>query len=242
VPFFLESGKDRPHAAWDTLILLPRVWPAVGELLRQSGAAMQASRRAAAAECRGLMEVRAFEHGKELMDTIRSRHAIVASNVERFVVEIGTKFIARPEERLLNVVHSLLQRCYRLPLPQGAHVPEYMKKELKTVCDACLSQEMQVSWRRRGMLADVRESFVGDVRPQRTTTLKQLMTSLKVRPHTVYLLLHVHVVAPPSAWLPASGICCRRRPCTRAMAVPIAEVDNEARRDLRGQVPGCDTP
>ena len=115
------------------------------------------------------------------MDTIRSRPAIVASNIERFVIEVGTKFIARPEERLLNVVHSLLQRCYKLPLPQQADVPEYMKKELQTVCDACLSHEMQVSWRRRGMLADVRESFVGDVQPQRTTTLKQLMDSLKVR-------------------------------------------------------------
>ena len=126
------------------------------------------------------MEARAFEHGKELMDAIRSRHTIVASNIERFVMEIGTKFIARPEERLLNVVHSLLQRCYRLPLPQGADVPDYMKRELKTVCDACLSPEMHTSWKRRGMLADVRESFVGDVRPQSTTTLKQLMTSLKV--------------------------------------------------------------
>ena len=74
------------------------------------GDSVQGARRAAAAECRGLLEARAFEHGKELLDTIRSRHVIVASNVERFVVEVGTKFVARPEERLLNVVHSLLQR------------------------------------------------------------------------------------------------------------------------------------
>ena len=38
---------------------------------------------------------------------------------------------------------------------------------------------VQISWRRRGMIVDVRESFVGEVRPQRTTTLKQLMSSLK---------------------------------------------------------------
>ena len=106
--------------------------------------ALQGVRKPAAAECRGLLEVRAFEHGKELLDTIRARTVIVASNVERFVVEVGTKFIARPEERLLNVVHTLLLRCYRLPLPQGADVPDYMRTELKSVCDACLSQEMQV--------------------------------------------------------------------------------------------------
>ena len=34
-------------------------------------------------------------------------------------------------------------RCYRLPLPQGADVPDKVKQELKTVCEACLSQEMQ---------------------------------------------------------------------------------------------------
>lgn len=147
------------------------------------------------------MEVRAFEHGKDLMDTIRSRPAIVASNIERFVIEVGTKFIARPEERLLNVVHSLLQRCYKLPLPQQADVPEYMKKELQTVCDACLSHEMQVSWRRRGMLADVRESFVGDVQPQRTTTLKQLMDSLKVRARAGRACAHA-AVHPPTHRVP----------------------------------------
>jgi transformation/transcription domain-associated protein len=128
------------------------------------------------------MEVRAHEHVKELMDSIRARPTIIASNIERFVLGIGTKFIARPEERLLNVVHSLLQRCYqRLPLPQNADVPEDMKKDLETVCDACLSQDTSISWRRRGIFEDVRESFVGDVQPQRTTNLKQLMDSLKVR-------------------------------------------------------------
>jgi hypothetical protein len=142
---------------------------------------MQDARRSALVSCRGLLEVRAHEHVKELMDSIRARPTIIASNIERFVLGIGTKFIARPEERLLNVVHSLLQRCYqRLPLPQDADVPDYMKKDLEAVCDACLSQDTSHSWRRRGSLEDVRESFVGDVQPQRTTNLKQLMDSLKV--------------------------------------------------------------
>ena len=102
-----------------------------------------ASGRRGMTKCNHLLEVCAFEFGKELLDAVRAKHVIVASNLERFVVEVGTKFNARPEERLLNVVHSLLQRCYRLPLRADAGVPDTMKDELRNVCEACLSQEMQ---------------------------------------------------------------------------------------------------
>lgn len=42
----------------------------------------------------------------------------------------GQKFVAKPEERLLGVVHALLHRAYKLPYSNAAEVPPSLKKEL----------------------------------------------------------------------------------------------------------------
>lgn len=42
----------------------------------------------------------------------------------------GQKFVAKPEERLLGVVHALLHRAYKLPFSNAAEVPPSLKKEL----------------------------------------------------------------------------------------------------------------
>ena len=133
-------------------------------------------------EMKNLPETRAFEYARELFEQVRARQQIVSCNLERFFSEVAGRFNQKPEERLYNVVHTLLQRCYRLPLHKSSTVPEDMKRELKNVCDACLTHELTVATRRRGMPAEMRERFVRDVQPSPTTTLQQLMASLKVRP------------------------------------------------------------
>lgn len=133
-------------------------------------------------EMKNLPETRAFEYARELFEQVRARQQIVSCNLERFFSEVAGRFNQRPEERLYNVVHTLLQRCYRLPLHKSSTVPEDMKRELKNVCDACMTHELHVATRRRGMPAEMREKFVRDVQPSPTTTIQLLMTSLKVRP------------------------------------------------------------
>lgn len=42
----------------------------------------------------------------------------------------GARFVPKPEERLLSVVHALLHRCYKLPFSDAADVPDSLKNEL----------------------------------------------------------------------------------------------------------------
>ena len=42
----------------------------------------------------------------------------------------GARFVPKPEERLLSVVHALLHRCYKLPFSDAADVPESLRNEL----------------------------------------------------------------------------------------------------------------
>ena len=51
----------------------------------------------------------------------------------------GSRFVPKPEERLLAVVHALLQRCLKLPYADMAMVPDNLRKELAGVCKACFS-------------------------------------------------------------------------------------------------------
>lgn len=132
-------------------------------------------------EMRNIPEVKAFELGKELMDTVRHKHPTITATIELFVLELCTKFSPRPEERLLSVVYSLLQRCYKIPLAMDAKVPLSLKQELSVVCKACFSQEMSRSLNRRGVSGDIREGFVRDLDPSKAASLGQLTAALKVR-------------------------------------------------------------
>ena len=42
----------------------------------------------------------------------------------------GARFVPKPEERLLSVVHALLHRCYKLPYAQTADIPDSLRGEL----------------------------------------------------------------------------------------------------------------
>lgn len=74
------------------------------------------------------------------MDALRAKHA--NPGLEHLVQELmGSRFVPRAEERLLLVLHVLLQRCYKNGLPDGAEVPGPLKRELANVCRACSAAE-----------------------------------------------------------------------------------------------------
>ena len=84
----------------------------------------------------------AFAAGKQVMEVLRSEWALMIHELETFIHEIGTKFVPTPEERLLAVVHALLQRCYKYSsAPLNAEIPSMLKRELTQICRACFSSE-----------------------------------------------------------------------------------------------------
>ncbi|KAK9855808.1 hypothetical protein WJX84_006870 [Apatococcus fuscideae] len=117
-------------------------------------------------------EVQAFEAGKEVMETLRQKQAGVASILEMLLTEMGSRFVPKPEERLLAVVHALLQRCLKLPYADMAMVPDNLRKELAGVCKACFSSET-VS-KHGQIVAEYREQFVSDLSPESKNFPEQL--------------------------------------------------------------------
>ncbi len=67
--------------------------------------------KAALDDLRPGSDVSAFEAGKEVMEKLRSSHPMLGASLEAMMVEIGGKFVPKPEERLLAVVTALLHRC-----------------------------------------------------------------------------------------------------------------------------------
>lgn len=82
-----------------------------------------------------------FEHAKEVMEHLRSRYSSLVSELEVFLSELGSKFVPSPEERLLAVVHALLQRCLKHTTAIESEIPATLKRELAGVCKACFSSE-----------------------------------------------------------------------------------------------------
>lgn len=59
----------------------------------------------------------------QLMEFLRSKHPTMAQVLELVLGDIGSRFVPKPEERLLAVVHALLLRCYKLPFSNAAGQP-----------------------------------------------------------------------------------------------------------------------
>ncbi|GIL45633.1 hypothetical protein Vafri_2841, partial [Volvox africanus] len=152
------------------------------------------------------VEMRAFEAGKEVMDVLRARCSALTLTLEGMLQEIGSKFVPKPEERLLAVVNALLHRCYKVPFANIAEVPALLRKELAGVCKACYSPEQAAATRAgaQGAAAkqggagvpsggagaassntvqrDIREAFVRDMNPDGPAfpaTLGELSEQLK---------------------------------------------------------------
>jgi len=143
-------------------------------------AAAQAAHAAQAGLPEKPAEVVAFEAGREVMEALRSKHGPLVQVLENLLTEIGSRFVPKPAERLLAVVHMLLHRCYKAPCANIAEVPASLKKELGGVCKACFSSE-QVS-KHGWEMQQHREAFVRDLDPESEcfpTSLGKLVERLK---------------------------------------------------------------
>ncbi|KAL0051806.1 hypothetical protein WJX82_002492 [Trebouxia sp. C0006] len=132
-------------------------------------------------------EVISFEAAKELMEFLRSKHPTMAQVLEVVLGDIGSRFVPKPEERLLAVVHALLLRCYKLPFSNAADVPTSLKRELHGVCKACFSSDTVNRHSRSSRaavatIADYKDRFIHDLNPEAPgfpSTLGDLATKLK---------------------------------------------------------------
>lgn len=108
-------------------------------------------------------EMLAFEAGREVMEALRAKHGALVHVLESLLTEIGSRFVPKPAERLLSVVHMLLHRCYKAPCANMAEVPQSLRKELSGVCKACFSadQVAKHGWE----MKQHREAFLKDLDP-----------------------------------------------------------------------------
>ena len=124
----------------------------------------------------------------QLMEFLRSKHPTMAQVLELVLGDIGSRFVPRPEERLLAVVHALLLRCYKLPFSNAAEVPTSLKRELQGVCKACFSSDTVKRHSRStkaavATIADYKDRFIHDLNPEAPgfpPTLGDLAAKLKV--------------------------------------------------------------
>ncbi|KAL6746236.1 hypothetical protein V8C86DRAFT_2445362, partial [Haematococcus lacustris] len=157
------------------------------KLARSNQAAALATQALAALDTARQAEVAAFEVGREVSELIRTRHPALHSTLEHLVIELGSRFSPRQEERLLAVVNALLHRCYKVPYASQAEVPALMKKELAGVCKACFQDSSGAAGAgqrssRSGVTMAMREEFVKDMNPDSAgfpPTLGGLMEHLK---------------------------------------------------------------
>ncbi|KAL6010354.1 hypothetical protein ACLOJK_000785 [Asimina triloba] len=143
----------------------------------------------------------AFDSAKDIMETLRSKHNNLATELEISVVlwalapptmkllddetlnqlltEIGSRFVTLPEERLLAVVNALLHRCYKYPTATTAEVPQSLKKELSGVCRACFSADAVN--KHVGFVREYKQDFERDLDPESTTTFPGTLSELTER-------------------------------------------------------------
>ncbi|KAL6959953.1 non-specific serine,threonine protein kinase [Sarracenia purpurea var. burkii] len=121
----------------------------------------------------------AFDAAKDIMETLRSKHANLASELEILLTEIGSRFVTLPEERLLAVVNALLHRCYKYPTATTAEVPQSLKKELSGVCKACFSAEAVN--KHVEFVREYKQDFERDLDPESTPTFPVTLSELTER-------------------------------------------------------------
>ncbi|KAH9662788.1 non-specific serine/threonine protein kinase [Citrus sinensis] len=121
----------------------------------------------------------AFDAAKDIMETLRSKHANLASELESLLTEIGSRFVTLPEERLLAVVNALLHRCYKYPTATTAEVPQSLKKELSGVCRACFSADAVN--KHVDFVREYKQDFERDLDPESTTTFPATLSELTER-------------------------------------------------------------
>ncbi|CAI9763537.1 unnamed protein product [Fraxinus pennsylvanica] len=121
----------------------------------------------------------AFDAAKDIMETLRSKHTNLASELEILLTEIGSRFVTLPEERLLAVVNALLHRCYKYPTATTAEVHQSLKKELSGVCRACFSAEAVN--KHVEFVGEYKHDFERDLDPENTATFPATLAELTQR-------------------------------------------------------------
>ncbi|KAL0350434.1 UNVERIFIED_CONTAM: Transcription-associated protein 1 [Sesamum radiatum] len=121
----------------------------------------------------------AFDAAKDIMETLRSKHTNLASELEILLTEIGSRFVTLPEERLLAVVNALLHRCYKYPTATTAEVPQSLKKELSGVCRACFSADAVN--KHVEFVREYKQDFERDLDPESTATFPATLADLTER-------------------------------------------------------------
>ncbi|XP_059293060.1 uncharacterized protein LOC132046449 isoform X1 [Lycium ferocissimum] len=121
----------------------------------------------------------AFDAAKDIMETLRSKHANLASELEILLTEIGSRFVTLPEERLLAVVNALLHRCYKYPTATTAEVPQSLKKELSGVCRACFSADAVN--KHVDFVREYKQDFERDLDPDSAATFPATLSDLTER-------------------------------------------------------------
>ncbi|KAK3024458.1 hypothetical protein RJ639_042990, partial [Escallonia herrerae] len=121
----------------------------------------------------------AFDAAKDIMETLRSKHTNLASELEILLTEIGSRFVTLPEERLLAVVNALLHRCYKYPTATTAEVPQSLKKKLSGVCRACFSADAVNE--HVEFLSEYKQDFERDLDPESTATFPATLSELTER-------------------------------------------------------------
>ncbi|KAG6397579.1 hypothetical protein SASPL_143748 [Salvia splendens] len=121
----------------------------------------------------------AFDAAKDIMETLRSKHNNLASELEILLTEIGSRFVTLPEERLLAVVNALLHRCYKYPTATTAEVPQSLKKELSGVCRACFSADAVN--KHVEFVREYKQDFERDLDPDSTATFPATLADLTER-------------------------------------------------------------
>ena len=108
----------------------------------------------------------AFAAGKEIMDLLRQKWGGLIRELEMFIHEVGAKFAACAEERLLAIVHALVHRCHKYPTTSASDVPEPLKQELASISKACFSAEQTSSKNHLGFIQEYRDKFLADLDPE----------------------------------------------------------------------------
>ncbi|KAL6498032.1 hypothetical protein OROGR_028429 [Orobanche gracilis] len=121
----------------------------------------------------------AFDAAKDIMETLRSKHNNLASELEILLTEIGSRFVTLPEERLLAVVNALLHRCYKYPTATTAEVPQSLKKELSGVCRACFSADAVN--KHVEFVREYKQEFERDLDPESAATFPATFADLTER-------------------------------------------------------------
>ncbi|KAK4791103.1 hypothetical protein SAY86_031516 [Trapa natans] len=123
--------------------------------------------------------VSAFVAAKDIMETLRSKHSNLASELEILLTEIGSRFMTLREERLLSAVNALLHRCYKYPIATTAEVPQSLKNELSEVCRFFFSAN--VFNKHAEFLREYKQEFERDLDPKSTTTFPCTLSELTER-------------------------------------------------------------